>query len=58
MLSPIAQAAGRAGQSDLMPLWAGQNVPPVKRRSAAELMAFPVDDIDRVVSQTQRVSSV
>ena len=53
MIAPLAQAAGRAGIADLMPLWAGQNVPLVTQRSAAELMAFLVDDIDRVVRQTE-----
>ena len=56
MIAPLAQAAGRAGIADLMPLWAGQNVPLVTRRSAAELMVFLVDDIDRVVRQTERWS--
>jgi hypothetical protein len=56
MISPLAIAAGRAGVADLLPLWAGQNVPLVTQRSAAELMAFLVDDIDRVVRQTARLS--
>lgn len=56
MMAPLSQAAGRAGVADLMALWAGQNVPLVTRRSAAELMAFLVDDIDRVVRQTDRLS--
>jgi nitronate monooxygenase len=52
LVAPLA----RAGIADFMPLWAGQNVPLVTTRSAAELMAFLVDNIDRVVSQTERLS--
>ena len=57
---PVAESAdvtaregsdAKAGVADLLPLWAGQNVPLVKQRSAAELMAFLVDDIDRVADQ-------
>jgi len=56
MMSPLAQAAERAGVADLLPSWAGQTAPLVTQRSAAELMAFLVDDVDRVVSQMERLS--
>lgn len=56
LVSPLALAAGKAGVADLLPLWAGQNVPLVAQRSAAELMAFLVADIDRVIGQTQTLS--
>ena len=54
LVTPIGQAAGRDGVPDLVPLWAGQNVPLVRRRSAAELMAFLLEDIDRVAAQLGR----
>jgi nitronate monooxygenase len=41
---PIRMAAGLEGRSDWMSLWAGQNVPLVARRSAAELMALLGDN--------------
>jgi nitronate monooxygenase len=56
MMSPISQAAARAGVADLMPLWAGQNVPLVTLRSVSQVMAFLVDDIDRVVGRTETLS--
>jgi nitronate monooxygenase len=56
LVSPIAQAAARTGAADLMPLWAGQNLPLVRRRSVAELMAFLVEDIDRVAARFGRWS--
>jgi nitronate monooxygenase len=54
IVGPIAQAAARQEIHDFIPLWAGQNVPLVRRRSASELMAFLVDDIDRVAAQLGR----
>lgn len=51
MLSPLAKAAAQAGSADLLPLWAGQNVPLVRRRSAADVMSFLVDDIERVIGR-------
>jgi nitronate monooxygenase len=56
IVAPLAQAAARQDIPDFMPLWAGQNVPLVRRRSAAELMAFLVEDIDRVAAQLGRWS--
>ncbi len=56
MLAPLSQAAARAGVADLMALWAGQNVPLVALRPAAEVMRFLVEDIDRVLRQTERLS--
>jgi nitronate monooxygenase len=56
MMSPISRAATSAGAADLMPLWAGQNVPLVTLRSVSQVMAFLVDDIDRVVGRTETLS--
>jgi nitronate monooxygenase len=56
MLAPLSQAAVRAGIPDLMALWAGQNVPLVALRPAAEVMQFLVEDIDRVLRQAGRLS--
>lgn len=56
IVAPLAQAAARQDIPDLMPLWAGQNVPLVRRRSAAELMAFLVEDIARVADRYGRWS--
>jgi nitronate monooxygenase len=49
LTQPIRQAAGRAGQADLLALWAGQNAPLVRPRKAADLMAFLLADADRVL---------
>ena len=35
---------------DLIPFWAGQNAPLVKQRSAAEVLAFLVEDTERVLT--------
>ena len=47
---PHRRAAGRAGMLDLIPFWAGQNAPLVKQRSAAEVLAFLVEDTERVLT--------
>jgi nitronate monooxygenase len=56
MMAPLTRAAAKAGNPELMALWAGQNVPLVSLRPAAELMAFLVADIDRVVKQMEKLS--
>lgn len=47
---PLRRAAGSAGMLDLIPFWAGQNAPLVKQRSAAEMLAFLVEDTERVLT--------
>lgn len=56
MMAPLTRAAARAGNLELMALWAGQNVPLVSLRPAAEVLEFLVADTDRVLAQTEKLS--
>jgi nitronate monooxygenase len=48
LTQPIRKAAAQAGRIDLLALWAGQNAPLVRLTKAADLVAFLLDDTDRV----------
>ncbi|MGH7526755.1 MAG: NAD(P)H-dependent flavin oxidoreductase [Gemmatimonadales bacterium] len=48
---PLRQAAAQAGAVDLVPFWAGQNAPLARTRTASEVMAFLVADIERVLER-------